>query len=74
MRVVRFFMSSVLDPPRVLSCSLKAARLDSAVICTVPTNRLCPVPTAGAVANALYQYDKERRYQLPMRLPKKRRG
>ena len=32
------------------------------------------VPTAGAVANALYQYDKERRYQLPMRLPKKRRG
>ena len=32
------------------------------------------VPTAGAVANALYQYDKERRHQLPMRLPKKRRG
>jgi len=31
------------------------------------------VPTAGAVANALYQYDKERRYKLPMRLPKKRR-
>ena len=31
------------------------------------------VPTAGAVANALYQFDKERRYQLPMRLPKKRR-
>lgn len=32
------------------------------------------VPTAGAVANALYQYDKVRRTQLPMRLPKKRRG
>jgi CO/xanthine dehydrogenase Mo-binding subunit len=32
------------------------------------------VPTAGAVANALYQFDKERRYQLPMRLPKKRRS
>jgi len=32
------------------------------------------VPTAGAVANALYQYDKERRTQLPMRLPKKRRA
>ena len=32
------------------------------------------VPTAGAVANALYQFDKERRYQLPMRLPKKRRA
>ena len=25
------------------------------------------IPTAGAVANALYQYDKVRRYQLPMR-------
>ncbi len=32
------------------------------------------VPTAGAVANALYQYDNERRYKLPMRLPKKRRS
>ena len=32
------------------------------------------VPTAGAVANALYQYDKVRRTQLPMRLPKKRRS
>ena len=31
------------------------------------------VPTAGAVANALYQFDGERRYKLPMRLPKKRR-
>ncbi|MCB0121208.1 MAG: xanthine dehydrogenase family protein molybdopterin-binding subunit, partial [Caldilineaceae bacterium] len=31
------------------------------------------VPTAGAVANALYQYDKERRHVLPMKLPKKRR-
>ncbi len=30
------------------------------------------VPTAGAVANALYQYDNKRRYTLPMRLPKKR--
>ncbi|MCA9987086.1 MAG: molybdopterin-dependent oxidoreductase, partial [Anaerolineales bacterium] len=30
------------------------------------------VPTAGAVANALYQYDGVRRYQLPMRLPKRR--
>ena len=30
------------------------------------------VPTAGAVANALYQYDGVRRHSLPMRLPKKR--
>jgi len=30
------------------------------------------VPTAGAVANALYQYDGVRRHELPMRLPKKR--
>ena len=30
------------------------------------------VPTAGAVANALYQYDRVRRHTLPMRLPKKR--
>lgn len=30
------------------------------------------VPTAGAVANALYQFDKVRRYSLPMRVPKKR--
>lgn len=30
------------------------------------------VPTAGAVANALYQFDGVRRHQLPMRLPKKR--
>jgi xanthine dehydrogenase molybdenum-binding subunit len=30
------------------------------------------VPTAGAVANALYQYDGVRRYSLPMRIPKKR--
>jgi xanthine dehydrogenase molybdenum-binding subunit len=29
------------------------------------------VPTAGAVANALYQYDGERRYKLPMRIPKR---
>ncbi len=32
------------------------------------------VPTAGAVANALYQFDGERRRELPMRLPKKRRS
>lgn len=32
------------------------------------------VPTAGAVANALYQYDGERRYTLPMSVPKKRRN
>jgi selenium-dependent xanthine dehydrogenase len=31
------------------------------------------VPTAGAVANALYQFDGERRLELPMRLPKKKR-
>ena len=31
------------------------------------------VPTAGAVANALYQYDGQRRTQLPMQLPKKKR-
>ncbi len=30
------------------------------------------VPTAGAVANALYQFDGNRRHQLPMRLPRKR--
>ena len=29
------------------------------------------VPTAGAVANALYQYDGVRRYKLPMRIPKR---
>ncbi|MCB8945822.1 MAG: selenium-dependent xanthine dehydrogenase [Ardenticatenaceae bacterium] len=29
------------------------------------------VPTAGAVANALYQFDGVRRYELPMRIPKK---
>jgi xanthine dehydrogenase molybdenum-binding subunit len=32
------------------------------------------VPTAGAVANALYQYDGVRRTRLPMALPKKRRS
>jgi xanthine dehydrogenase molybdenum-binding subunit len=31
------------------------------------------VPTAGAVANALYQYDGVRRTRLPMNLPKRRR-
>ncbi len=31
------------------------------------------VPTAGAVANALYQFDQVRRYKLPMSLPKKKR-
>jgi xanthine dehydrogenase molybdenum-binding subunit len=31
------------------------------------------VPTAGAVANALYQFDGVRRYKLPMRLPKRKR-
>jgi xanthine dehydrogenase molybdenum-binding subunit len=31
------------------------------------------VPTAGAVANALFQYDGVRRTKLPMRLPKRRR-
>ncbi|MGB1288953.1 MAG: molybdopterin cofactor-binding domain-containing protein, partial [Aggregatilineales bacterium] len=30
------------------------------------------VPTAGAVANALYQFDGTRRYDLPMKLPRKR--
>jgi xanthine dehydrogenase molybdenum-binding subunit len=29
------------------------------------------VPTAGAVANAFYQFDGVRRYQLPMRIPKR---
>ena len=29
------------------------------------------VPTAGAVANALYQFDGVRRYMLPMRIPRK---
>ncbi|MYE79045.1 MAG: selenium-dependent xanthine dehydrogenase [Chloroflexi bacterium] len=32
------------------------------------------VPTAGAVANALYQFDGNRRHKLPMRLPRKRRA
>ena len=33
------------------------------------------VPTAGAVANALYQFDKTRRYELPLRIkPKKRKS
>jgi len=31
------------------------------------------VPTAGAVANALFDYDGERRHKLPMKLPKKRK-
>jgi CO/xanthine dehydrogenase Mo-binding subunit len=31
------------------------------------------VPTSGAVANALYQFDGVRRTKLPMALPKKRR-
>jgi aldehyde oxidoreductase len=31
------------------------------------------VPTAGAVANALYQFDSVRRTELPMKLPKRRR-
>jgi CO/xanthine dehydrogenase Mo-binding subunit len=30
------------------------------------------VPTAGAVANALYQFDGVRRTELPMTIPKKR--
>jgi len=30
------------------------------------------VPTAAAVANALYQFDGERRYRLPMKIAKKR--
>ncbi|MFW6184674.1 MAG: xanthine dehydrogenase family protein molybdopterin-binding subunit, partial [Chloroflexota bacterium] len=29
------------------------------------------VPTAGAVANALYQFDGERRYKLPMPIPRR---
>jgi len=29
------------------------------------------VPTAAAVANALYQYDGVRRTKLPMRIPKR---
>ncbi len=32
------------------------------------------VPTAGAVANALYQFDGQRRRELPMKMPKKRRS
>ena len=32
------------------------------------------VPTAGAVGNALYQFDGVRRTVLPMRMPKKKRG
>ncbi len=32
------------------------------------------VPTAGAVANALYQYDGVRRYILPMKLKRKRKS
>lgn len=32
------------------------------------------VPTAAAVANALYQYDGVRRYRLPLTLPEKKRG
>jgi len=32
------------------------------------------VPTAGAVANALYQFDGVRRTKLPMAMPKKRRS
>ena len=31
------------------------------------------VPTAGAVANALYQFDGERRFNLPMALPRTRK-
>jgi xanthine dehydrogenase molybdenum-binding subunit len=31
------------------------------------------VPTAGAVANALYQFDGVRRRRLPMGMPKKKR-
>jgi CO/xanthine dehydrogenase Mo-binding subunit len=31
------------------------------------------VPTAAAVANALYQYDGVRRTRLPMQLPKRPR-
>ena len=29
------------------------------------------VPTAGAVANALYQFDGVRRHSLPMRIPRR---
>jgi xanthine dehydrogenase molybdenum-binding subunit len=32
------------------------------------------VPTAGAVANALFRFDGVRRHKLPMRLEKKRKG
>ncbi|MCB0155455.1 MAG: xanthine dehydrogenase family protein molybdopterin-binding subunit, partial [Anaerolineae bacterium] len=33
------------------------------------------VPTAGAVANALYQFDKVRRYELPLHVkPRKRKS
>jgi CO/xanthine dehydrogenase Mo-binding subunit len=32
------------------------------------------VPTAAAVANALYQFDQQRRTALPMQAPKKKRG
>jgi xanthine dehydrogenase molybdenum-binding subunit len=32
------------------------------------------VPTAAAVANALYQFDGNRRTSLPMKLPKPKRG
>jgi len=32
------------------------------------------VPTAGAVANALYQYDHVRRHSLPMHIPKRRKS
>jgi len=31
------------------------------------------VPTAGAVANALYQFDGVRRFRLPMGVGKRRR-
>jgi aldehyde oxidoreductase len=31
------------------------------------------VPTAGAVANALFDYDGVQRHKLPMSLPKKKR-
>ena len=32
------------------------------------------VPTAAAVANALYQFDRVRRFSLPMRIKPRRRG
>jgi xanthine dehydrogenase molybdenum-binding subunit len=32
------------------------------------------VPTAAAVANALYQFDGNRRTSLPMKLPKVKKG